>query len=273
MKISKASWDTVALEFLESSASSTKADLGAIQFVEGLGFICQLNPTSGVRILQRVEVAMPKKKLGATSTLEKAQEKFYGALIEAALTHLNFETMRAVIVAAPGQLKDDFHRIFLDWLQKRERKDVLAQKQKLVRVGLPGSPTAANLNPHGLVEVLKEPRIAELLLDTKAASEARLIEQFHKTLTNSPDRCTFGLGHVGKAASECAVQHLLLADSLFRSANVEERKRFGRLIADVKENGGGKVTIFSPEGQPAVELDKLSGIAALLNFPVDFGDE
>lgn len=216
---------------------------------------------------------MPKRKLGATSALEKAHEKFYNAMIEAALAHLNFGTMRAVIVAAPGQLKDEFCRLFIDWLQKHERKDVLAHKQKLMRVALPGSPTAANLNPHNLVEALKEPRLAELLADTKSASEARLMDQFHKCLTSTPERCTFGLGHVTRAASECAVQHLLLADSLFRSANVEERKGYGRLIADVKENGGGRVTIFSPEGAPAGELDKLSGIAALLNFPVDFGDD
>jgi protein pelota len=268
VKISKSCWDAVSLEFLGSSASSNKAEVGAVQFCDGLGFVCQLNPASGVRILQRVQVAMPKKKLGSTSTLEKAQEKFYTGLVEAALQHLNFASLRAVIIAAPGAMKDDFHKYLIDHLQKAEMKGVLEHKNKLMRIALPGSALATNLNPHNLLEILKEPRLADLLTDTKAASEIRLMESFQKCLANDPDRCTYGQSHIKKAVEECAVKHLLLSDSLFRSHDVSERKMYGRMMATVKENGG-EVMIFSAGSKPTEELDKLTGIAALLNFPID----
>ncbi len=268
VKISKANWDHLSLEFLEVAASSAKCGIGAVQFCEGLGFICTVNP-NGVKILQRIEVAMPKKKLGSTSTLEKAMEKFNAALVEGLLTHLNFKTLRAIVIAAPGSLKDDFHRHLLDWLQKNEKKEILENKGKIMKITLPGSSTATNLNPHNLMDILKEPRIAELLADTKSAAEVRLLDQFQKCLSNDPDRCTYGLKHVLKAADECAVSYLLLTDSLFRSNDVAERKRYGGLIASVKENGG-QVMIFSPDTKPAEELDKLTGVAALLNFPIDF---
>lgn len=269
VKITKACWDAVSLEFLRSSASSNKAEVGAIQFCDGLGFVCQLNPSSGVRILQRIQVAMPKKKLGSTSTLEKAQEKFYLGLVEAAIQHLNFAGLRAVIIAAPGSMKDDFHKYLIEHLQKAGMTGVLEHKNKLMRIGLPGSASATNLNPHNLLEVLKEPRIAELLADTKAVLENRLMETFQKCLSNDPDRCTYGLTHIRKAVDECAVKHLLLSDSLFRSHDVSERKMYGKMMATVKENGGD-VMIFSAGSKPAEELDKLTGIAALLNFPIDF---
>jgi protein pelota len=159
----------------------------------------------------------------------------------------------------------------IDYLQKQERKDVLEHKAKFIRVGLPGSASASNLNPHNLLDVLKEPRIAELLADTKAAHEVKLLDQFHACNTNDPDRCTFGLKHVMKAADSCAIKHLLLSDSLFRSTDVKERQMYGQLIGDVKENGG-KVMIFAPDTKPAEDLDRLSGVAALLNFPVDFDE-
>jgi len=213
---------------------------------------------------------MPKKKLGSTSSLERAQEKFNSSLIEAMLAHLNFSSLRAIVLAAPGTLKDDFHKTLLDWLQKAERKDILEHKSKIMKVTLAGSSSATNLNPHNLLEILKEPRIADLLADTKAAHEVKLLDQFQKCLANDPDRCTYGLNHVIKAADECAVKHLLLADSLFRSADVQERRRYGKLMADVKENGGGQVMIFSPGSKPSEELEKLTGVAALLNFPINF---
>lgn len=267
VRISKANWDAVSLEFLESNAAAPKAEVGAIQLVEGLGFVCTVRP-EGVKILQRVEVAMPKKKLGSTGAAEKAHEKFYTQLIEAAITHLSFSGLRAVVIAAPGSLKDEFHKWAMDWLVRGERKSVLEHKSKLMRVALPGSASVTTLNPHTLLDVLKEPRIADLLADTKSAVEQRLLDQFHKILANDPERCTYGPKQVRYAVKECAVKQLLLADGLFRSTDVKERTAIGRLIGEVKENGG-QVLIFSPGTTPNEELEKLTGIAAILNFPLE----
>lgn len=266
VKISKESWDRVSLEFLEEAAKSGKAEVGAVQFQDGLGFICSVTP-SGVKILQRVEVAMPKKKLGSTSALEKAVDRFNTQLIDAVCQNINFVGMRAVVFAATGSAKDEFYKLFIEWLQKNEKKEILAHKSKIMRVNLPAS---AQLNPHNLMDILKEPRIAELLSDTKSANEVKLLDAFHKIHGSDDDgRVAFGLKQVVRAAKEGAVKDLLLADGLFRSFNVEERKRYGKLIGVVKDNGGN-VMIFSPNSKADEELVKLSGVAAILNFAIDF---
>lgn len=260
------------MQFLEDAASCAgKVEIGAIQFQEGLGFVCTVSP-SGVKILQRVEVAMPKKKLGATSTLEKALEKFYSQLIEAAMKNLNFATVKAVVIAANGSLKEDFYKMFIEHLQKTDQKEILQYKNKFMRVNLAAT---GQLNPHNLNEVLKEPRIAEMLADTKSANETKLLDHLQKILNNTNEeeeggiRATFGMKHVQRAAEECAIKELLLADGLFRSANVDERKAYGKLITTVKDNGG-KVMIFSPNTKADEDLTKLTGVAAILNFPLDF---
>lgn len=120
-----------------------------------------------------------------------------------------------------------------------------------------------------LEAALKEPRIAALLEDTKSAAESKLLDQFEKRQSQNADMVTFGWKHVDKAAREGAVKNLLLSDSLFRSLNVAERKKFIELVDEVRDNGGA-VQIFIQGTQPEVALTKYTGVAAILNFPIEF---
>ncbi len=120
-----------------------------------------------------------------------------------------------------------------------------------------------------LETALKEPRISALLEDTKSAAESKLLDQFEKRQSQNADLVTFSWKHVYKAAREGAVKNLLLSDSLFRSLNVEERKKFIELVDEVRDNGGA-VQIFIQGTQPEVSLSKYTGVAAILNFPIEF---
>jgi protein pelota len=85
---------------------------------------------------------------------------------------------------------------------------------------------------------------------------------------NDPDRTTYGAKQVKSAAEQCAVKHLMLSDGLFRSTNTKERRLYANIVGTVRENGG-QVTIFSAGSEPDAELAKLTGVAAILNFPID----
>jgi len=119
-----------------------------------------------------------------------------------------------------------------------------------------------------LEEALKEPRIANLLSEAKTAQEAKLLDQFHRLHNHSPEMVSFALLPVQKAAQEGAVKALLLSDSLFRSLQVQERKNYVDLVDEVKANGGS-VQIFIGGSKTGAELAKLSGVAAILNFPIE----
>lgn len=263
LKLTKSNWDALAIEILDGALSSVgKTELGAIVMQEGLGHICTVNP-SGTRVLQRVEVSMPKKKLGATSTYEKSVDKFLNQCLEAMLKHIRFDALKAIIIAGSDSLREELYKRLIEHAQKENLKAVLDNKSKFMKVNVnSGQPTA-------LSEALKDPRISSILADTKAAKEQRILDAYHKMHTNDPDRTTFGPGHVKTAADQCAVKHLLLSDNLFRSLDVKERRAFAEIVGTVRENGGD-VTIFARDSEPEKELDKITGIAAILNFSLEF---
>lgn len=262
VKITKTHWDALAVELLEQAlASIGKVEIGAIAMQEGLAHICSLSP-HGTRVLQRIEVAMPRRKLGPTSQSEKAMEKFMGQCLEGLLAHLRPAALKAIVIASTeAPLRDELYRRLLERAQADGLKPILENKSKFMRVAVPsGQPTA-------LEAVLREPRIATLLADTKAAVEGRVLDEFHKIHNHDPERTTFGPAIVAQAADQCAVRDLLISDTLFRSLDVAERKSYAAIVGSVRENGG-TVTIFATGSAPEQELAKLSGIAAILHFPL-----
>ena len=52
-----------------------------------------------------------------------------------------------------------------------------------------------------------------------------------------------------------------------RSQNVGERRKWEGIVEDVKK-GGGDVLIFSSIHESGKQLDQLTGVAAILNFPI-----
>lgn len=82
------------------------------------------------------------------------------------------------------------------------------------------------------------------LADTKAAGEVQALEAFYTALQTEPEKAFYGLKHVERANEAQAVAVLLILDSLFTSCDVATRKRYVKLIEDVRE-GGGEVKMFS----------------------------
>ena len=68
-----------------------------------------------------------------------------------------------------------------------------------------------------------------------------------------------------------AISKLLLVDSLFRSQNVQRRAEYVAL-ADGCKDAGAKVLIFSDQHPSGVQLTQMSGVAAILRFPLPLED-
>jgi len=120
---------------------------------------------------------------------------------------------------------------------------------------------------HALKEVLADPQVLTSLADTKATGEIRALNDFYDMLKNEPDRAFYGIKHVECAAERMAIQTLLVTDELFRSASLPTRKRYVQLVELVKE-AQGVVKIFSSMHVSGEQLGQLSGIAAILRFPI-----
>merc|ERR1712070_126995 len=121
-------------------------------------------------------------------------------------------------------------------------------------------------------EVLADPSCRSLFMDTKAAQEVKALEAFFDMMKADPDRASYGPGHVARAAALSAVDTLMVADLLIRSSSVAKRREYVELVEAVRM-AGGTVLIFSSLHASGDQLQKLSGVAATLRFPVVEEDE
>jgi len=87
-------------------------------------------------------------------------------------------------------------------------------------------------------------------------------------LGSDQDRAWYGPDHVELAASRGAIGTLLISDELFRAPDPVQRRRYVTLVETVRERGG-EVLMFSSMHESGQQLNQLTGIAAILTFPLD----
>ena len=77
----------------------------------------------------------------------------------------------------------------------------------------------------------------------------------------------YGPGHVNAAHELTAIDTLLISDSLFRTTDPRIRRKYEKLVEDVRGAGGTAFVLSSGHGS-GVQLEQLSGLAAILRFPL-----
>lgn len=254
-------WDSISIERIENACDPTKhAELAAITMQEGLAFVCLI--TSAMTVERaKIDVNIPKKGKADDTQRKKNMARFFEQIAASVNRHFNFEVLKAVIIASPGFLKDDFFSYLVKEATEQGNKTLLDNRGKFFLV------RSSSGFKHALREVMQEPSVAQRLADVKAAGETRLLQQFLSMLGTAPDRAYYGLNHVKKAANNLAVEALLVSDSLFRSTNNAQRRRYIALVEQVKDSGA-EVKIFSSLHVTGEQLDQMTGVAAILRFPM-----
>ncbi|XP_076346162.1 pelota mRNA surveillance and ribosome rescue factor isoform X2 [Tachypleus tridentatus] len=257
----KAHWDSVALDRLDMACDPTQhADLAAIIMQEGLANVC-LVTASMTLVKAKIDVNIPRKRKGQCSQHEKGLNKFFESVMQALLRHVNFEIVKCVLIASPGFVKDQFYDYVFQQAIKLENKVLLENKSMFVLVH------SSSGFKHSLKEILQDPVVQNKLSDTKAAGEVKVLECFYTILQTEPDRAFYGIKHVEKACKAQAIETLLISDNLFRCQDVAQRKCYVNLVDSVKESGGD-VKLFSSLHISGEQLEQLTGVAAILRFPM-----
>lgn len=263
--LGKHEWDSVALDRIELACDPTQhADLAAIVMQEGLAHLCLITPNMTL-VRAKLETNIPRKRKGSCSQHDKGLTRFYDQILQAILRHINFDVVKCVLVASPGFVKDQFMEYMLQQAVKLDYKVLLDNKSKFVMCH------SSSGFKHSLREVLDDPAVSSKLADTKAASEVKALDDFYMMLQNDPSRAFYGIKPVEKAAEQQGVEVLLISDELFRSMDLKFRKRYVKLVDTVRE-AGGEVKIFSSLHVSGEQLGQLSGVAAILRFPMDDED-
>jgi protein pelota len=108
-------------------------------------------------IKQRLDVNIPKKRQGSSSMREKGLARFYETLYTSFLRHIPFQTLRAIIIASPGFVKDTVYDHIFAEAHRTNNKPLLQDRPKFMRVHV-SSP-----HVHSLMEVLKSPEVSPIL--------------------------------------------------------------------------------------------------------------
>ncbi|XP_055801091.1 protein PELOTA 1 [Solanum dulcamara] len=257
----KVIWDSLAREVLrQASDPSASADLAVVLMQEGLAHILLIGKSVTIT-RSRIETSIPRKHGPAIAGYDKALNKFFDNVLQAFVKHVDFKVVRCAVIASPGFTKDQFHRHLLLEAERRQLRPIIENKSRILLVH-----TTSGYK-HSLKEVMDAPNVMNMIKDTKAAKEVQALKEFFNMLSNDPDRACYGPKHVEVAHERMAIQTLLITDELFRSSDVATRKKYANLVDSVKDSGGTAL-IFSSMHVSGEQLTELTGIAAILRFPL-----
>ncbi|CAL5406863.1 unnamed protein product [Camellia sinensis] len=254
-------WDLLALDVLrQASDPSASADLAVVLMQEGLAHLFLIGKSVTIT-RSRIEASIPRKHGPAIAGYDKALNKFFDNVLTAFLKHIDFNVVRCAVIASPGFTRDQFHRHLLLEAERKQLRPIIENKSCIILVH-----TTSGYK-HSLREVLDAPNVMNIIKDTKAAEEVRALKEFFNMLSNDPDRACYGPKHVEVAHERMAVQTLLVTDELFRSCDIATRQKYVNLVKSVKDSGGTAL-IFSSMHVSGEQLAQLTGIAAILRFPL-----
>lgn len=259
--VAKDAFDALDVERIRQACDpKLSADLAAVLITEGLAQVCLVG-SSTTLVRAKIEANLPRKRGASAAGYDKAWDKFLNSVFEAVARHVDWGIVKCLVIAGPGFAKDSF-RTFLD--AEAVRRDVRPLIENKARIVVA---QASSAYKGALKEVLALPSIAAQIKDTKAAREVSALKEFYDMLSNDPARAFYGPGHVLAAAELGAIQTLLISDKLFRVNDVAKRRKYAALVEGV-EGGGGEALVFSSMHVSGEQLNQLSGIAAVLRFPL-----
>jgi protein pelota len=119
----------------------------------------------------------------------------------------------------------------------------------------------------GIYEALRSGVLLKAAAQLRIVDETETMEEVMKRLGKGEATITYGIAEVECAVQVGAVEKLVIADTMLRESEEEQRLHLEELMRAVEQRRGS-VTVVSTEHEAGAKLLALGGIAALLRFPV-----
>lgn len=162
--IEKDEWDHMQLSRLkEATNAAAKADIAAVVMETGLANVCLVTDRMTV-VRAKIEMTVPKKRPGAAGH-DKSMHRFFEAVLVAIQRHVDFTTIKAVVIASPGFIKDDFYTYMLEEAARRDLKAILENKHRFLLAHV------ASGHKRALQTVFMDASVMARLSDTRLAAE------------------------------------------------------------------------------------------------------
>ncbi|KAK8811398.1 hypothetical protein WA158_003132 [Blastocystis sp. Blastoise] len=264
--IEKEAWCQIDLNRIKDIVNIEKtAEIGCILMEEGLATLCLIK-NKLTFIKAKIEKTIPRKGRGGNTQNEKALEQFFKTIYQNMIKIFNFDTIKVVLLASPGFVRESYLKYMNAQAIREGNRKITQNPSKFLLVHTDSGHMSC------LQTVLSDPDIMNKIMDSKNTGELKAINDFYESLSTNPDTVTYGDHHVQKAIELGAVKTFLICDSVLRKTSIQDRQRYSELMETV-ENMGGSVYILSEMHVSGQQLKNLTGIAAILRYPVPELDE
>ena len=245
--IVKQNWQKHALDRLER-ASETETTL-LIVSIDDEGYAIAETKQYGVEIRIEERIKLPgkheaEKRQGATNE--------YFKRVQTSLAQIWKQSNHSIVIVGVGFVKNDFVTYIKDNAQEIAKSIVDVK-------------SVNNGGTSGIYEALRSGVLLKAVHKMRVLEETEVMEEIMKRLGKGEGAVTYGLADVENASMMGAIDKLVLADTMLRESEDEQRLRLEKIMRDV-EHRNGTVTVLSTEHEAGSKLLALGGIAALLRF-------
>jgi len=247
--IVKKDWPKHLLDRLNRASETEKPML--IISIDDEGFAIAETKQYGYETRVEQRMRLPGKQ-DADKRVEATKGYFRLALNS--LKQLWTPNHNPIVIIGAGYVKTDFVR-FLN----EEAADMAKSVADVKSVNNGGTA--------GIDEALRSGVLLKAAHQLRIVDETDIMEEVMKRLGKGEGTVTYGLDSVANAVKMGAVGKLIVADTLIRDADEEQRLKLEELMRETERRAAG-VTVISTEHEAGAKLLGLGGIAALLRFPL-----
>jgi protein pelota len=247
--IVKKEWSKHLLDRLRRASEAEKPML--ILAIDDEGFAIAETKQYGVEIKIEERMKLPgkleaDKRAGAT--------KDYFNRVLNSLTQLWSPKHSPIVILGVGFVKNDFAKFLAD--NATDMSNLVIDVKSVNNGGI-----------SGIYEALRSGVLLKAAKQLRIVDETEVIEEVMKRLGKGEATIIYGIAAVESAVKIGAVEKLVLADTLLRESEEEQRLSLEKLMREVEQRKGS-ITVVSTEHEAGAKLLSLSGIVALLRFPI-----
>jgi protein pelota len=249
LTIVKKEWPNHLLDRLKRASRTEKPMI--ILAIDDEGFAIAETRQYGVDIKVEERMKLPgkleaDKRLAATNS--------YFKRVVNSLKQLWLSRHSPIVIVGVGFVKGDFAKFLAD-----EAADMAKSVVDVKSVN--------NGGVSGIYEALRSGVLLKAAKQLRIVDETEVMEEVMKRLGKGEGTVTYGLEAVENAVKMGAVEKLVLADTMLRESGEEQRLHLEGFMREVEQRRGS-ITVVSTEHEAGAKLLALSGIAALLRFPI-----
>jgi protein pelota len=249
LTIVKKQWPKHLLDRLKRASKTEKPML--ILAIDDEGFAVAETRQYGVDIKVEERMKLPGKH---EADKRSAATRDYFKRVVNSLNQLWTPRRSPIVIVGVGFVKNDFANFL--------REEAADMAKSVVDVK-----SVNNGGVSGIYEALRSGVLLKAAKQMRIVDETAVMEEVMKRLGKGEATITYGLEKVENATQMGAVETLVLADTMLREAEEEPRLHLEKLMREVEQRRGS-ITVVSTEHEAGAKLLALSGIAAILRFPV-----